>query len=320
VLEKLPPVTDPRLIVSTDTVDDAGVYLMSDETALVFTADYFTPIVDDAADFGRISVANALSDVYAMGGTPILALNLIGFPDGELPLSIMTDILVGGQEKAAEAGVLIVGGHSVSDRELKYGLAVVGVVRPEKVVRNSGARPGDVIVLTKPIGTGVLSTALKHEKLSREGLERITTIMLALNRAAGEAMVAAGASGATDLTGFGLTGHLIEMARGSGVTIEVPVDGVPLIEGALETLRGGLAPGGLFTNHHYYRQFVSLKTRADGYSIELLSDPQTSGGLLISLRPDRLGEFERAYAAAGGEGHWVIGGVHEAGDRPLVLT
>jgi selenide,water dikinase len=144
--------------------------------------------------------------------------------------------------------------------------------------------------------------------------------MATLNRAAAEAMVAAGASGATDLTGFGLTGHLIEMARGSGVTIEVPVEDVPLIEGASETLRNGLAPGGLFTNHHYYRQFVSLKTRADGYSIELLSDPQTSGGLLIALPPDRLGDFESAYAAAGGDGHWVIGRVIEAGDKPLVLT
>jgi selenide,water dikinase len=320
VLEKLPAVTDPRLIVSTDTVDDAGVYRMSDETALVFTADYFTPIVDDAADFGRISVANALSDVYAMGGVPLIALNLIGFPDGELPLSIMTDVLLGGQEKAAEAGVLIVGGHSVSDRELKYGLAVVGTVHPDKVVKNSGARPGDAIVLTKPIGTGVLSTALKHEKLDGATLEQITSLMATLNRPAAQAMVAAGASGATDLTGFGLTGHLIEMARGSGVTIEVPVEGVPLIEGASETLRSGLAPGGLFTNHHYYRQFVSLRTRADGYSIELLSDPQTSGGLLIALAPDRLGEFERAYADAGGAGHWVIGGVVEAGEKPLVLT
>jgi selenide,water dikinase len=320
VLDKLTPAADPRLLVSTDTVDDAGVYLLSEGTALVFTADYFTPIVDDAADFGRISVTNALSDVYAMGGTPLIALNLIGFPDGDLPLSIMTEILVGGQEKAEEAGVLIIGGHSVSDRELKYGLAVVGTVHPEKVVKNSGARPGDVIVLTKPIGTGVLSTALKHERLGDETLERMTAIMATLNRAAARAMVAAGASGATDLTGFGLTGHLIEMARGSGVTIEVPVADVPLIEGASETLRSGLAPGGLFTNHHYYRRFTSLKTRADGYSIELLSDPQTSGGLLIALAPERLGAFEEAYAAAGGEGHWVIGTVLEAGEKPLVLT
>ena len=320
MLEKLPPVTDSRLLVSTDTVDDAGVYLLNGDTALVFTTDFFTPIVDDAADFGRISVANALSDVYAMGGTPLIAINLVGFPDGELPLSVMTEILVGGQEKAGEAGVLIIGGHSMSDRELKYGLAVVGTVHPDKIVRNSGARAGDLIILTKPIGTGVLSTALKHEKLADETLETMTSLMATLNRAAGVAMVAAGASGATDLTGFGLVGHAIEMARGSGVTIEIPVDGVPLIEGASETLRGGLAPGGLFTNHHYYRQFVSLRTRADGYSIELLSDPQTSGGLLIALAPDRLGEFEAAYASAGGDGHWVIGKAVEAGEKPLVLT
>jgi selenide,water dikinase len=320
VLSKLEPMTDPRLIVSTDTVDDAGVYLLNDDLALVFTADYFTPIVDDPGDFGRISVANALSDVYAMGGTPLIALNLIGFPDGELPLEVMTAILKGAQEKAAKARVLIVGGHSVSDRELKFGLAVVGTVRPDEVVRNSGARPGDAIVLTKPIGTGVLATALKYEKLTGEALETITTLMKTLNRAAGEAMVAAGASAATDVTGFGLTGHAIEMARGSGVTIELCVDDVPLIEGALDTLKGGLAPGGLFTNHHYYRQFIALKSRADGYSIELLSDPQTSGGLLIALAPDRLGAFEAAYAAAGGDGHRVIGRVIEAGERPLVLA
>ncbi len=192
MLDKLPPVTDPRLLVSTDTVDDAGVYLLNADTALVFTTDFFTPIVDDAADFGRISVANALSDVYAMGGTPLIALNLIGFPDGELPLSIMTEILVGGQEKAGEAGVLIIGGHSMSDRELKYGLAVVGTVHPDKIVRNSGARAGDLIILTKPIGTGVLSTALKYEKLADETLETMTSLMATLNRAAGEAMVAAG--------------------------------------------------------------------------------------------------------------------------------
>lgn len=320
MLDKLPRVADPRLLVSTDTVDDAGVYLMNADLALVFTADFFTPIVDDAADFGRIAAANALSDVYAMAGTPLIALNLVGFPDGELPFSIMTDILVGSQEKAQEAGVLIVGGHSVSDRELKYGLAVIGTVHPEKVVRNSGARPGDLLVLTKPIGTGVLSTALKHEQLADAGLERITSLMATLNRAASEAMVAAGATGATDVTGFGLTGHAVEMARGGGVTLEIEVEKVPLIEGALETMKGGLAPGGLFANSHYYRQFTRLTSRADGYAIELMSDPQTSGGLLIALPPDRLGAFEAAYAGAGGDGHWVIGKVVEAGEKPLVLA
>lgn len=320
MLDKLPRVTDPRLLVSTDTVDDAGVYLLNEETALVFTGDFFTPIVDDAADYGRIAAANSLSDVYAMGGVPLIALNLVGFPDGELPFSIMADILVGGQEKASEGGVLIVGGHSVSDRELKYGLAVVGTVHPDRVVRNSGAHPGDLVVLTKPIGTGVLSTALKYEKLPDDALRTMTSLAATLNRAASEAMVKAGASAATDVTGFGLTGHAFEMASGSRVTLEIDVERVPLIDGAYEVMRDGLAPGGLFSNHHYYSQFVALRSRADGYLIELLSDPQTSGGLLISIAEDRLDTFEAEYSKAGGQGHWVIGRVVEAGEKPLVLA
>jgi selenide,water dikinase len=319
VLSKLPPIVDPRAIVSSGTADDAGVYLLSDDTALVVTLDFFTPIVDDARDYGRIAAANSLSDVYAMGGTPLVALNIVCFPDGEVPPSVMAEILLGGHEKVTEAGALVLGGHSVSDRELKFGLAVVGTVNPGRIVSNAGARIGDVLVLTKPVGVGVLATALKEDELSPEGVAVITELMATLNRAASEAMLAAGASAATDVTGFGLVGHASEMADASGVTLEIAVADVPLIEGALSVIEKGLAPGGLFSNQHYYSAFVESRTRAGGRTVELMYDPQTSGGLLVALHEGSLGAFDGALSARGGES-WVIGRVVERGDRAVVLT
>jgi len=308
------------VLVATDTVDDAGVYLLDDETAWVFTVDLFTPIVDDARDFGRIAAANAVSDVYAMGGRPLLALNIVCFPDGELPMSVMTEIVLGGQEKMEEAGTVIIGGHSLSDRELKYGLAVLGVVHPERTVRNTGARPGDVLVLTKPIGTGVLTTALKYERLSPDAMGRVTATMLTLNRAAAEAMVEARATAATDVTGFGLVGHAVTMAQASGVTLKIDVGRVPLIEGALDAVRSGFRPGGLLSNQHYYRRFVRLLSRADGCTLDLMSDPQTSGGLLIALPEGRLAAFDEALARAGGGERWVIGRAEPRGEKAVVLS
>jgi selenide,water dikinase len=318
VLSKLPPIVDERALVSSGTVDDAGVYLINDDTALVVTLDFFTPVVNDARAYGRIAAANSLSDIYAMGGTPLVALNIMCFPDGELPSSIMADILLGGDEKVTEAGALVLGGHSVSDRELKFGLAAVGVVHPDRVVKNSDARAGDVLVLTKPIGVGVMATALKEDELSDEGIAAITSLMSTLNRAASEAMVEAGASAATDVTGFGLVGHAREMAEASGVTLEISVADVPLVPGALDTISKGLAPGGLFSNQHYYSRFVEQRTGAERRLIELMFDPQTSGGLLVSLAPDVLGDFESALTARGGEGH-VVGRVIGRGDRDIVL-
>jgi len=319
VLSKLPPIVDPRALVSSGTVDDAGVYSLNDDTALVVTLDFFTPVVNDPLDFGRIAAANSLSDVYAMGGTPLVALNIVCFPDGELPSSVMADILLGGHEKVTEAGALVLGGHSVSDRELKFGLAVVGTVNPDAIVTNAGAHVGDMLVLTKPIGTGVLATALKEDELSPEGTAIITELMSTLNRAAAEAMVEAGASAATDVTGFGLVGHASEMANAGGVTLEISVADVPLIEGALATVEKGLAPGGLFSNQHYYSAFVESRTLADERTVELMYDPQTSGGLLIALPEAALQTFEQALSARGGEGR-VIGRVAERGERALVLT
>ncbi len=319
MLSKLPPIVDPRALVSSGTADDAGVYLLNDDTALVVTLDFFTPIVDDARAYGRIAAANSLSDVYAMGGAPLVALNIACFPDGELPMSVLTDILLGGGEKVAEAGALVLGGHSVSDRELKFGLAVVGTVNPRRIVSNANARVGDVLVLTKPIGVGVLATALKEDELSSEGITIITELMATLNKAASEAMLEARASAATDVTGFGLVGHASEMADASGVTFEIAVPDVPLVEGALSAIEKGLAPGGLFLNQHYYSAFVESRTRADGRTVELMYDPQTSGGLLVALPEGSLGAFEGALNVRGGEGR-VIGRVVERRDRAVILT
>jgi selenide,water dikinase len=319
VLSKLPPIVDERALVSSGTVDDAGVYLIRDDMALVVTLDFFTPVVNDPRDYGRIAAANALSDIYAMGGKPLVALNIMCFPDGELPSSVMAEILLGGNEKVTEAGALVLGGHSVSDRELKFGLAAVGVIDPNAVVTNSAARPGDVLVLTKPIGVGVMATALKEDELPDAGVVAITTLMSTLNRAASEAMVEAGAHAATDVTGFGLVGHAKEMAEGSGVTLEIVLADVPLIDGALETISKGLAPGGLFSNQHYYSRFVEQRADADRRSVELMFDPQTSGGLLVSLAPEDVDAFCSELTGRGGTGH-VIGRVAERGDHDIVLV
>ncbi|MCK4512070.1 selenide, water dikinase SelD [bacterium] len=319
MLSKLPPIVDPRAMVSSGTVDDAGVYRLNDDTALVVTLDFFTPIVDDARDYGRIAAANSLSDVYAMGGTPLVALNIVCFPDGELPMPVMTEILLGSNEKVTEAGALVLGGHSVSDRELKFGLAVVGTVNPGRIVSNANARVGDVLALTKPVGVGVLATALKEGELPPEGVVIITELMATLNWAASEAMLSAGATAATDVTGFGLIGHASELADASGVTLEIAVLDVPLVEGAKQAIERGLAPGGLFSNQHYYSAFVESRTRADGRTVELMYDPQTSGGLLVALPKGSYDAFDRALSARGGSSR-VIGRVVDRGDRAVVLT
>ena len=316
----MPPIADPRVLVSTDTVDDAGVYRLSDDLALVFTVDFFTPVVDDPGDFGRIAAANAVSDVYAMGGEPLIAVNVVCFPDEEMPSSVLADIFLGGREKMDEAGAATVGGHSVSDRELKYGLAVVGTVDPTRMVRNAGARPGDVLVITKPLGTGVLTTALKNEALADELLARVTTTMAELNKAASSAMVESGATAATDVTGFGLIGHAVSMADASGVTLEIEVERVPWIEGACETIRAGFRPAGLLANQQYYGRFVRIDSSADGNTLDLLNDPQTSGGLLVALPEGRLDAFAASLEAAGGGSHWRIGRVVHRGGEAVVLA
>lgn len=306
------------MLVSASTADDAGVYLMDDGRAIVFTLDFFTPVVDDPCDFGRIAAANSLSDVYAMGGTPIVALNIACFPEDELPAWVLGEILAGGQEKAMEAGVPTIGGHSVSDTELKYGLAVVGTIDPENIVTNTGARPGDVIVLTKPLGIGVLTTAIKYERLSTDEIASVTDVMTFLNRVASQSMLTARAHSATDVTGFGLAGHALEMAEGSGVTLEFSLADIPVLDRAEELVRDGVAPGGLGTNRSYFGPRVETRVEQRDARLSLIYDPQSSGGLLIALPEEGVESFGQAMLKAGVD-WWTIGRAVSAGERPLVI-
>jgi selenide, water dikinase len=282
----LPPVTDPNVLVGHATSDDAGVYRLSTELALVQTVDFFTPVVDDAFDFGRIAAANALSDVYAMGGTPLTALNVVAFPVEELGTELLGEILAGGAAVATEAGVVILGGHTIKDAEPKYGLAVTGTVRPDGVVRNGGARPGDTLVLSKPLGTGILTTARKRDMISEAELAPAIEQMARLNDRASRAMLAHGVHGATDVTGYGLVGHGGEMARASGVALAFDAHRVPLFAGVLDLIARGAVPGGTHDNLADHARFTHYASDVgEDYRIAL-SDAQTSGGLLIAIPRD----------------------------------
>jgi len=285
------------VLVGIATNDDAAVYRLGDQ-ALVATVDVFTPIVDDPFDFGRIAAANSLSDVYAMGARPLFALSIIGFPVKKLPLSVMTDILRGGAAGCAAAGIAVIGGHSIDDAEPKYGLSVVGVVHPERVVRNSTGRAGDVLVLTKPIGTGVISQAVKVGAAPAETLAAAVASMAALNREAGEAMVEIGVSAATDITGFGLLGHLHELAHASGLGARIEAARVPLLPGALEVATAGIIPGGSKRNAAYFERWVRYADLDPALRV-LLTDAQTSGGLLIAVPAARLEALRSALRARG---------------------
>jgi cysteine desulfurase len=297
VLAKLPVPTDPAVLVGAAGADDAAVYRLTDELALVVTVDFFTPIVDDPYWFGAISAANSLSDVYAMGARPLFALNVVGFPERRLPLSVLERILAGAADKAAEAGVSILGGHTVEDTEPKFGLAVTGVVHPDRVVTNAGARPGDLLVLTKPLGLGIVATALKQGLAGEEAAMEAREVMATLNRGAAEAMVEVGVHAATDVTGFGLLGHGRELAAASGVDLGISVAAVPVLAGARELAAAGAVPGGTLANLEHVSpatDFAPGVTRVDRL---LLADAQTSGGLLISVAeaaaPRLLAELER---------------------------
>jgi selenide,water dikinase len=266
-----------------ERAEDAGVFKLTDDLALVQSVDFFTPVVDDPYDFGRIAVANALSDVYAMGARPLTALNVVCFPQAAMDFSILRKILEGGLDMMHEADVILLGGHTVDDPELKYGIAVTGIIHPAKVVHNSTARPGDVLVLTKPIGTGIISTAIKAGTASPAAIKRITDSMAALNRAASEAMVALGAHACKDVTGFGLLGHAAEMLEGTQVGMEIDSAAVPLFPEAKEYYEKGFVPGGLARNRDFRKNMVSFDPKVPAHLQDLLFDPQTSGGLLIAL-------------------------------------
>ncbi len=282
--------SDPRILVGHETFDDAGVFRVSDDVAIVQTVDFFAPIVDDPYEFGQVAAANALSDIYAMGGTPLTALNIAAFPSGQLPLEILTEILRGGQDKVHEAGAHIVGGHTVIDDEIKYGLSVTGRIDPRAMLTNANAKPGDRLVLTKPIGNGILATALKQEKLDANAVEAVIALMCDLNATASRAALDVGARCATDVTGFGLLGHLSHLARASNVTIQVRISSVPILPRAIDAWRSGARPGGGSRNLEYVQQLVDWGPATE-VERALFTDPQTSGGLVVAIPPSRLLEY-----------------------------
>ena len=310
ILEPIKAAAGPNLLVGFDTSDDAGVYKLTDDKAIVCTADFITPVVDDPRVFGRIAAANSISDVYAMGGTPLLALNLLGYPPVGLPNEVLGEILAGAGETCAEAGCAVAGGHTVRDDEVKFGLSVTGEVHPDKILRNSTAQAGDVLVLTKPLGTGALVAAMKKGRLSDDQYQALITCMTSLNRC-GVSLYDLGATACTDVTGFGLSGHGLEMAKGSGMALHIDPAALPLLPEAVELCGEGFTCGGTRSNAAFTNQDVRF---ADGVSqdmIGLLNDPQTSGGLLVSVPADRVEALQTAVLDQGALCAVVIGKVAE---------
>src|SRR3954452_23977093 len=285
-LVRATPSSDPDLLVGFDTADDAAVYRLRDDLAVVVTTDFCTPIVDDPYDWGRIAATNALSDVYAMGGAPLLALNLVAWPRESLPFELLARVLDGGADVVRAAGALVAGGHSIDDAEPKYGLAVVGTVHPDEVLTNAGAQAGDVLVLTKPIGLGVISTAVKRDAAAAEHLDAAIHVMTTLNAAARDAALEVGVHAATDITGFGLLGHLREMCVASAVSCELDADAVPVIDGVPDLLAAGMVAGGTQRNHAFVAPDVDIGGLAEAEQL-LLADAQTSGGLLLAVAPEK---------------------------------
>jgi selenide,water dikinase len=313
-LGRVPWVRNPNVLVGFETADDAGVYRLTSECALVQTVDFFTPVVDDPRTFGAIAAANALSDVYAMGGTPLAALSIVAFP-AKGDIDDLVEIMSGGAEKMAEAGCAVIGGHSVADEEIKFGYAVTGVIDPAHVLRNTGARAGDALLFTKRIGTGAIATALKRGLAEPAHVEESIRSMLQLNRAAGEAMRGFDVHGCTDVSGFGLVGHAREMALGSGITIEIDAASIGFLPGALDYARHGAVPGGQKNNFEFASCAVEI-TRELAPGIEtLLYDPQTSGGLLIALA-----EAEAAALAAAIPGAYRIGHITGRNTKPIRIV
>jgi len=270
-----------------ERAEDAGVYKLTDDLAIVQTLDFFTPIVDDPCSFGQVAAANALSDVYAMGGRPLTAMNIVCFPIKTMDISILKEILAGGLQKVHEAGAIVVGGHTIEDAELKYGLSVTGVIHPEKVVLNTGARAGDKLILTKPLGTGIISTAIKSGVASARAEARIVKSMTTLNRKAAELMQEADVSACTDITGFGLLGHAGEMIDGSDVGMVIHSAAVPFFPEAREYAEKGIIPGGLNRNRDFRAHMVTMAKTVPDYLANILFDPQTSGGLFIAVAPEK---------------------------------
>jgi len=306
VLRHLPKIQNPNLLVGLDTSDDAAVYRLNDDTAVIQTVDFFTPMVDDPYLFGQIAAANALSDVYAMGGMPLLALNIVCFPSCLSP-EILGEILRGGADKVAEAGAVIAGGHSVQDDEPKYGLAVTGMVHPEKVYSNASASQGDVLILTKPLGTGIINTGIKADMVSKEVMEKAVQTMATLNKEAARAMLEIGASACTDITGFGFLGHAAEMVKASGLSLTVFAGEVPVLPGARDLARMGIIPAGAYNNRRHLADQVYIAEGVTREEADIFFDPQTSGGLLISVHPDKAERLIKRLHNTGAEEARIVG-------------
>jgi selenide,water dikinase len=299
VLKNLPQSTHPDLLIGFNKADDAGVFRLDERTALVQTVDFFPPIVDDPYFFGQIAAANALSDVYAMGGRPLTALNIVGFPLGVMPPEVLSEILRGGNDKVQEAGAVVVGGHSIKDKELKYGLAITGLVDLSRIVTNAGAKPGDMLFLTKALGTGIITTGIKRNVVSPDLTQLVIRQMVALNRTAAELMVQYDVHAATDITGFGLLGHAMEMAEASGISLRFFADSLPILPEAERLAGEGFNPGGSNDNRSWLQDRVAMASGVRKLLEQVLYDAQTSGGLLIAIPPSRASAFAEALGNAG---------------------
>lgn len=314
VLAPLEKRTDPRILVGRETFDDAGVFKLSNELALVQTLDFFAPIVDDPYDFGRVAATNALSDVFAMGGEPLTAMNIVGFPVGQLPLSVLTDVLRGGLDAVHEAGAHLVGGHTITDDELKYGLSVTGTVHPDRILSNAGAVPGDVLILTKGLGTGILATAAKRGELGAEELESLIASMTTLNATASRGAVKLELRCATDVTGFGLLGHASHIARASHVSLRIERSQLPLLPGTVECIEKGTLTGGAARNASYLEELVDFG-QATAAERAVMVDPQTSGGLLVAVPLLKVSEYLHLVPGA-----VVIGAVMPRGEKAITVV
>jgi selenide, water dikinase len=303
---------------SIDRLDDGGVYKISDKVAIIQTIDFITPIVNDPYSFGQIAAANSISDIYTMGGRPITAMNVVCFPSDSMGISVLKEILRGGLDKIQEAGAALMGGHSVTDKEMKYGLSVTGVVNPDKLITNSGTRIGDNIVLTKPLGTGVMSTALKNQLIDDQTFEPVIRSMTTLNRVAAELMIELGVHSCTDVTGFGLVGHASHLIQEGESGIEFDFEAIPVFSGVMDLLKSKVGPGGLGRNRDFYSPSVEIKNSIPEYQRNILFDPQTSGGLLIVLSPDASQRMVERLRQAGIEAA-IIGRVIKSQEHKIVV-
>ncbi|MEC9010312.1 MAG: selenide, water dikinase SelD [Planctomycetota bacterium] len=320
VVRGLPKFNDPDLLVGAEDFSDAGVYRLRDDLLILQSLDFFPPLVDDPFLFGQIAAANSLSDIYAMGGTPRTALNIVGFPDDKLDLSILGDILAGGADRVVAAGAVIAGGHTVRDTEIKYGLSVTGVATPQELLTNGGARPGDALVLSKPLGTGFVTTAFKKNRCPADVLAVAAESMAMLNQGASQSAKSVSASASTDITGFGLAGHAGEMAQSSDVTLTIRTSELPVLPGAAELAASGNHTRASKTNRSAVDPLMRIETSADDMGLEMVFDAQTSGGLLMSVDPGRADELVRLCRKSGAESTAVVGSVQEKSDTFLVFT